>query len=661
MPVNIPEILKENTRRKAELFAHYNPILGEGSPIERGIFYYGPQTIHYIPIQMMEVPLIQEMAKAGGLMAYCANECGGEVNEEVYIEAQYLYTTIRCKYDFEYWAATQAYIKDKETGTPVLFVLNNPQRQALKDYEYARLNNLPGRFVLLKARQWGGSTLTQIYMLWIQTFWKEGWSSVVCADLKDKAKHIRGMFSYLAMRHNSNIASITLRPYQQSQEHKEYIERDCMIGVGSVENPLAFNAYSFYMVHLSEIGLWKKTANTDPKELVQSISSVVPTLPFTLIVKESTARGVGTLFHDEWLKAERGESGYKPIFVPWFTIERYFRELNVAPEKFVASMTQHDWYLWELGATLEGVYWYNEHKRTENFDDWRMAENFPSTPIEAFVSSGKRAFAPSYVNNARRSCCDPVFIGEVYGDSQRGKNALKNIKLEEKIGGELKVWIMPPKQVEKSNRFAVTVDIGGRHHKADLSIIKVLDRYYQDEGGNAEVAAVWAGHLDQDLVAWKAAQIGKLYGNALIAVESNSLKKEDEDTEGDHCLTVLDEISEFYDNLYARIDPEKVRLGAPVMYGFHTNRKTKPMIIDSLNAALRDITYIEHDMRACDEMDAYEVKPDGSYGAVEGMHDDHVMATAIGVWLCNSYMDMPKVIPVGQRKRSNKAVSEATF
>lgn len=657
---NIHEILSENSRRKAELFSFYDPIRGIGGPLERFEFKIDNDNSVFLPLEMLQVELVQNAIASGSLYHYCLDLKDGEF-DDVYFEALMgRFINLRCKYDFEYWAALNAYVKDKDTGVPVKFILNRPQRRTLLHYEKRRLANEPGRFVILKARQWGGSTLTQIYMLWIQTFWREGWSSVICADIKDKAKHIRGMFSYLALRHPHHVAKITLRPYQQSQEHKEYVERDCMVGIGSVENPLAFNAYSYYMAHLSEVGLWKKTANTDPKELVQSISSVIPNLPYTLIVKESTARGVGTLFHDEWLKAESGESGYDPIFVPWFEIERYTLDIQDL-EKFVLSMTAHDWELWEKGATLEGIHWYNEHKRSENYDDWRMAENFPSDPVEAFVSSGKRAFRPSYVVRARRTCCDPIFIGDIYGDSLRGRDALKNIKLEESTGGDLRIWIMPPKDPEVTNRFVVTVDIGGRHHMADFSIIKVFDRLYQREGGVPEVAAVWSGHLDQDLVAWKAAQLGMIYNKALVAVEANSLRKGNETAEGDHYLTVLDEISGDYDNLYARVDPEKVREGAPVIYGFHTNIKTKPMIIDALNAALRDDGYVERDTRACDEMDWYEVKPDGSYGAVDGKHDDHVIATAIGVWLCYSYMDLPKPITKSARRRSGRAASEATF
>ena len=103
---------------------------------------------------------------------------------------------------------------------------------------------------------------------------------------------------------------------------------------------------------------------------------------------------------------------------------------------------------------------------------------------------------------------------------------------------------------------------------------------------------MWHGHVDQDIFAWKCAQIASFYNNALLAIEVNSLKKEM--SEGEHYLTVLDQIAPYYSNLYARQEsPDKVRHGLPVKYGFHTNKATKPLIIDKLNAALRENGYIE--------------------------------------------------------------------
>ena len=45
----------------------------------------------------------------------------------------------------------------------------------------------------------------------------------------------------------------------------------------------------------------------------------------------------------------------------------------------------------------------------------------------------------------------------------------------------------------------------------------------------------------------------------------------------------------------------------------------------------------------------------------EGKHDDHVITSALGAWACNNYMDTPKPIATDGKRKSGRAVSEATF
>ncbi|MEX2436949.1 MAG: hypothetical protein WD509_00005, partial [Candidatus Paceibacterota bacterium] len=97
------------------------------------------------------------------------------------------------------------------------------------------------------------------------------------------------------------------------------------------------------------------------------------------------------------------------------------------------------------------------------------------------------------------------------------------------------------------------------------------------------------------------------------------------------------------------------------LLGFHTGKGSKEMIINRLNAAARDTEYIERSARTCDEMDTYEIKPDGRMGAVEGAKDDLVISTAGGVWLATSYMSMPELIKPQRRPRKGRVKTEAMF
>ena len=115
----------------------------------------------------------------------------------------------------------------------------------------------PIRIILLKARQWGGSTLVQIFMSWIQLVQKTNWNSVICAHTKDNSINIRAMYEKVI----NNIPSFNgevfkIKPFAQTQNIKEVPQRGCRITVGSAEEPDSVRSQDAKMAHFSEVGLY---------------------------------------------------------------------------------------------------------------------------------------------------------------------------------------------------------------------------------------------------------------------------------------------------------------------------------------------------------------------------------------------------------------------
>lgn len=658
----------ENRRRKNVLFAEYNPLLGIGSPVDRFALKLNNDTCIYLPVKMKDIPWIARFIGGSNLQKILKNHYPDDSEGETQDKMNHILYEIskeRIKYDFEFWAFSCVKIQDKKTKQILPFKLNYPQRKTLKVLMDDFLSGKPIRIIILKARQWGGSTLVQLFMAWIQLFHETRWHSAIVADVENQARNIRGMYRLMADYHPKDVIDVQIKPFEGSSKNKVIKDRDCIIAIGSMQQPESLRSFDFAMCHLSEVGLWKATQGKKPEDLIQAIRSTVPAQAKTMVVLESTAKGVGNFFHTEWIAAKEGKSGYTPVFVAWWEIEMY--QLPFEDEKligkFVRSLTSYERYLWNIGATLEGINWYRNHKKSENLDDWRMQSEYPSDDKEAFASTGSRAFAPEYVAASRIYNRKPEFVGDIQANGRSGKDAIINITFAENSKGFLSVWDFPDTTRKVKNRYVVSVDIGGRSAKADYSVIRVIDRAPLLDGGVPEAVLTWRGHLDQDLVIWKAVMIARIYGDAMLAVESNSLRKEVVGSEGDHIVTILDEIKDYYDNIYSRTDPEKVREGAPVKYGYHTNVKTKVALIDNLNKILREEGYIEPDSRVCDEYDIYEMKPDGSYGAVEGSdtHDDLVMCTAIGLKVSDE-MDMPVEIDKDKQKKPKRSIaSEATF
>lgn len=648
-------VVRENERRRAELFGPYDPVTGEGSPVERERLFWDDESFILIPCRMAELPRVRQILDAGSVARWAA------AHRYPAAQLERALLRLRIEYDFEFWAATCARIQDKLTKTVVPFVLRRPQRKLLRVLLDALYADRPIRIILLKARQWGGSTLVQLFMAWIQLFHKTAWHSAIVADVEDQSRNIKAMYSRMAENHPREILPVRFRSFEGSTKNKRIEGRDCVIYIGSMQQPDSIRSADVMMAHLSEVGLWKETRGKKPEDLIQSIAGTVPNEPGSMIVLESTAKGVGNYFHREWQKAVRGESGYVPVFVAWFEIEMYGTPFRNEAERdaFIGSMTSRERYYFELGATLEGIRWYREKKRLESYDDWRMGCEFPTTPDEAFQSTGRRAHAPEYVLRMRQYARPPVYVGEMYADARSGKGAVdRSLEFREQPGGGLWLWALPDRETPIRRRYVVSVDIGGRSDGADWSVISVIDRYFLLEDGVEECIGTWRGHLDQDLVIWKAVQIARYFNSALLVVESNSLDVKGD--EGDHSLTILDEIKDFYPHLYCRTDPQKIREGAPARYGFHTNAATKTDLVNQMNKRFRECGHIERDARALDEADCYEVKPDGSYGAVDGEHDDIYMSRAIGL-KASQLMDPPAYITEkGRPRRSGPVLTESS-
>lgn len=639
------KILEENERRLREIDIFFDPISGKGSIGERfKTVKPGTGETVYLPVSMRGLSLTEGN-----------------------------YEFMRSLHDFPYWAAKYVFIKRKGGGDDIPFILNRPQRKFIGMLEKIRLKGKPIRIILLKARQWGGSTCSQLYMAWLQLIHERSLNSLIIAHQGVGSDEIKDMFDKMMESYpvellemespaleNANIDKRASRPAERSHKKMERVgrsgaifrvpARNCKIKIGTAERPDSCRGGDYNLVHCSEVGIWRKTNGKSPEDILRSACSGVLLASMTMIVYESTANGTGNFFHREYEAAKRGVSQFEPLFISWFEIDQYSLPFSTTEERrdFADSLFRarkseiaassraqsgaYLWWLWEKGATLEAIHWYVA-ERMKYSDHGLMAGEYPSDDVEAFVHSGARVFDKYRVEALREDCQDPKNIGEI---DENGFTALQS--------GGWKIWMMPDDSDSIRDRYVAVVDVGGRSAKADWSVIAVFDRLPMATGGRPEVVAQWRGHIDFDLLTEKAAQAGRFYRNALLVIESNTLETHDRDRDidGDQSSFILNRLRDDYPNLYARQRSEEAIIrGMPLRYGFHTNVATKPMIITSLVKIIREGLYTERDQDCLDEYLSYERRQNGSYGAIAGCHDDLLMTRAIGLHIIFHEMDIP--------------------
>lgn len=300
--------------------------------------------------------------------------------------------------DFEKWCADCVTITDKETGEQIPFRLNAPQRRVLGVMEQMRKEGKPIRLIMLKARQWGGSTLIQTYMAWMQLVRRTGWSSIICGHVRDASSNIQGMYSRLLREYPDRLKEgkpkdWTFVPYEKSHNISYIPARDCRVAVATALSPDGIRGGNFSMAHLSEVAFWGDGDWATANKIVRSVAGSIVRLPDTIIVMESTANGEDNYFHHEWQRAVAGESDKTPVFVAWHEIEIYTREVaDEERESLLESFDDYEHRLLADGVSLEHVAWYHD-KRREYVSHAAMMAEYPSTPDEAFETSAKRLFS----------------------------------------------------------------------------------------------------------------------------------------------------------------------------------------------------------------------------------------------------------------------------
>lgn len=672
--MKVENLIQENDKRLKVRQSEYNPYTGKGAPLKRAKLvikdYYLP--VQFVPEAMMGEQLVQQLIKHGSIREFVLSlgEPYTAANREVVVNSL---IKVRNRYDFFYWAASLAKIKNKYGGDNIPFVLNRPQLKLIAECERMRLAGVPIRIIILKARQWGGSTAVQIYMAWIQLVHREGWYSSIVAQDNNTSRKIKAMYSKLLEEYPPQMldlpegAPIEFGSYEGSTndfiiKQAGKVVRDSVVSVGSVQSPNSIRGGDIAMAHFSEVGVWKSTTEWNASNIISSVAGAILNEPLTMIAYESTAKGTGDFFHTEWLRANKTKSdpdysGFTPVFVSWFEIELYTKAFDSDEQRreFAAwLLTNKDsdkavdapdagkyyWKLWNLGATLENLNWY-VMKRREFADHSDMASEFPSDAIEAFKHSGDQTFDVYKLDALRKACALPDYVGEIAGNAVDGPDALKGVRfVADDKKGSLSIWEMPDTEQKISNRYLVIVDPQkGASKGADYSDILVLDRYWLMHGGGEVVVAEWHGHIDKDLLAWKSAQIATFYNNAHLVIERNTYDQEKR-KQMDEAEFIIDEIYEYYDNMYIYTPMGKTTERETKNVGFFTNRGTKPAIVNNLIRVVRDLGYVERSAPAIDEMTVYERKEDGNWGAMEKHNDDRVITRAIGLWVSQK-MDLP--------------------
>ena len=358
-------------------------------------------------------------------------------------------------------------------------------------------------------------------------------------------------------------------------------------GVGSAEPG---RGATRMFVHLSEYAQFP-----NPRPILVGALQSVPLTPVSLVMIESTAFGMGNSFHEEWLRAESGESGFQPVFIAWWDIGEYqmVRPHDERPDldpdevdlqrRFALTPEQLWWRRYVISTQCAGD--------TDQFD-----QEYPATAAEAFIVSG----LPAFPRTALQRMYDAMQrVAE--RDRFEGEMSLETgtpIKLR---GGNLRIYRMPV----PGHEYTCGADPTGGAEGGDPAAAAVFDRQ------SGEVVAVWHGHLAPIPFAIVLVALGRFYNEAIVAPELNS----------GHGFSVVEELKmQQYPRIYVWQRVDKVTHAVTNFYGWSTSYRTRPLLIDGLRHALNESEILVRDPAAILELLEFQYTDVG--GRAEGLHHD---------------------------------------
>lgn len=521
----------------------------------------------------------------------------------------------RCSTDYNYYATNLLRIKTINSEIkPLSF--NAPQDRLHMLLERLHAEQRLMRVIVLKARREGISTYSEGRIFWRSHF-NENTDSVVIAHEKDSGNNIFNMCKLFyeelpvqfrpMVRYSSKKELAFENPDPKDRVRNPGLRSSIEVVTAGKKN--VARGAGYHNLHASELASWQFAEDVIP--------ALVPTIPKTeqsLIIYESTAKGVGNFFHKEWLRAKEGDSNFAPFFLAWFDLPEYTQAFRNVQERvlFEETLNEEERELKAKHAlTLEQLNWRRTTIHDLLNDVELFRQEYPSTDTEAFIVSGVPVFNRKRLRIMATKCSAPVFCGNI---TRQG--------LVPEQYGDLRVWRGP----EKGATYVMGVDVADGGEGGDYSCVevwKVLPSPYI-----AEQVAEWHGHIDPVNLAWQAEFLGRFYNNALAAVETNA-----------HGLVTQQELYRTYWNIYQATYLDRYDNKLTKKLGWETTMRTKQLLVGFMSHCISDLTLVVHGEDLVREMMTFIRDASGSANASSNGHDDRVMAAMIGVFTLHQSID----------------------
>jgi len=267
-------------------------------------------------------------------------------------------TLRKLRSSFEFYSPRVLKILQKN-GAIVPLRLNRTQLFLHAEIERQRAETGKVRMLALKSRQLGVSTYVEGRFYW-KVSGEYGKRAYILTHLAEATNNLFSM-----TRRFHELAPEKLKPSTRifSATGIEFDVLKSQISVATAGSKGTGRSATAQYFHASEMSFWENAADH-----MAGIGQIIPNLPGTEIVVESTANGTGNMFHGMVEDAMRGRGEYRLAFMPWYWDDEYSAE---PPSDWMPSGEDLD-YGTPYGLSHAQLYWRRQKINT----DFRGDEDF---------------------------------------------------------------------------------------------------------------------------------------------------------------------------------------------------------------------------------------------------------------------------------------------
>jgi len=409
------------------------------------------------------------------------------------------------------------------------------------------------RIITLKARQIGISTIIEA-ILFTFAIMMDSFNSLVMAHEKDASQHLLSMSGRYW---ETYIHRHLLKEKYKGRAHLAWSDIDSQMIIKTAKNEESGRSNTIHALHASEVAFWPS-----PERLMTGLRQSIPSFGLTFIFMESTANGIGNYFHRECVRAMKGESEYAFMFFPWHKHPEYTASYIPAEQRGkytrLDNLDEEELWLRDVMKVNDARLVWRRYAIANlcQGDVHRFHQEYPTTPHEAFISTGLNVFP------LRESLNHYVPLRGQTGVLTR--NTRGKVEFQPRSDGWLTVYRKP----SADQSWGVYVCGGDPTHTltGDNAVVQVLSRR------TLEQVAVYRHKVDPIRFGKHMQLIGKWYNEALLAPER----------EGPGYATVGCIVGDGYENVYQATSVVSAQGKPADAYGWSTNAQTKQMMVSHL-------------------------------------------------------------------------------